>query len=101
MLLLRFSWPIDNRAEVESEASLELGALWNRRRRGELGSEVIIEDDESRIRRQGLKYDCRMRKSEEGLGGGCFERLRNDFFFPGVLEAPITISALLERLCRW
>lgn len=99
-MLRRFSWIIDRRVEVAREESLQLEELMNRRRRGEVGSGALIEADDSSIRRQGLKYDCRIIKSREGGGRGCFVRIRNDLFFPVALDCPITISALRERLCR-
>lgn len=99
-MLLRFSWIMDKRVEVESEESLELEAL-RKRRRGRVGSGVMVDDDDWSMRRQGLKYDCRMRKSEEGAGGGCFERARRVLFLPDALRSPVTISTLLERLCLW
>ena len=56
-VLLRFSWIMDKRAEVESEESLGLDVLRTRRRRGRVGSEIVIEYDDWSMRRQGLKYD--------------------------------------------
>lgn len=94
----RFSWIMDKRPEDETEESLKLDALWNLRRRG---SVAVIEDDDWSVRRQGLKYDCRMRKSEEGAGRGFLERLRIEPLLPGALESPVTISTLWERLCLW
>jgi len=93
----RLSWIMDNRPD-ETEESLWSDALMNRRRRG---SVIVIEGGGWSVRRQGLKYDCRMRKSEEGAGGGFLERLRSDPLFPAVLESPVTTSVLWERLCLW
>ena len=87
----RFSWIMDKRPEVETEESLKLEALWNRRRRG---SVLVVETDDWSVRRQGLKYDCRMRKSEEGAGGVFLERLRSDPLLPDGLVSPVTISTL-------
>lgn len=98
--LRRPSWTIDKCGEVESEELLELEVLRTRRRWGGGGSGVPIKDGDWSMRRQGLKYDCRMRKSGEGGGRGCFERRRSDFFLPSALDSPTTISTLWERLRR-
>lgn len=101
-MLPRFPWITDKRVEFGSEESLWLEVLRNRRRRGRVaGSEIVIEHEDWSMRRQGLKYDCRMRKSVEGGGGGRLERLRRVLFFTGALVSPVTISALWERLCLW
>lgn len=94
----RFSWITDRRPEDETEESLKLDALRNRRRRG---SVVVGGDDGWSVRRQGLKYDCRMRKSEEGAGGGFLERVRIEPLLPGGLESPVKTSTLWERLYLW
>jgi len=94
----RFSWIMDKRPEDETEESLKLDALRNRRRRG---SVVGIGAGAWSVRRQGLKYDCRMRKSEEGAGGGFLDRLRIEPLLPDGLESPVAISALWERLYLW
>ena len=91
---------IDKRVEVERDVSLQLEEFMNLRRRGEVVSGALIEADDSSMRRQGLKYECRVIKSVEGGGRGCFERTRNDLFFPDTLDCPITTSTLRERLCR-
>jgi hypothetical protein len=80
-----FSWIMDKRAEVESEESLELEAL-RKRRRSRVGSGVMVEDDGRSMHRQGLKYDCRMRKSEGGAGGGCLERAGSVLFLPDAIH---------------
>lgn len=99
-MLPRFSGIIDKRAEVEMEESLQLEAFMNRRRRGDEGSGVLVEDDDSRMRLQGLKYDWRMIKSVEGAGRGRFERKRSDLLLPDALDCGMMTSALCERLWR-